>query len=120
VIVTPQTTVIVGGTKQKASVSAIIDTGFNGDIFIPVEVAVTLGLELVAMDEVRLADGIDRQEVLFAGTVDLLGETRDVFVSLTAGDVALVGTELLADCRLAIDFATGDVQLTKSKGRRRR
>jgi clan AA aspartic protease len=115
---TPETIVVVGGTRQKSSVSAVVDTGFNGDICIPIELAVTLGLDLVAMDEVQLADGTSRQQVLFAGTVELLGETRDV--SLTSSDVALVGTELLSDCRLTIDFATGDVQLTKSKGRRRR
>ena len=43
---TPMTKVEVGGTRRSVELDAIIDTGFDGDICVSLDVAVTLGLEL--------------------------------------------------------------------------
>ena len=41
----------------------------------------TLGLELVGVDIVELADGSQKQEILFKGSVVFLTQTRPVAVS---------------------------------------
>lgn len=46
-----------GGTRRSVELDAILETGFEGDICVPIDVAVTLGLELVGVDTFELADG---------------------------------------------------------------
>ena len=43
----------------------------------------------------------------------VLGETRAVPIYLTDSDDALIGTSLLADCRLLVDFPAAAVRLTR-------
>src|SRR5437773_15344 len=116
---TPTISVEVAGTRQSTQFEAIIDTGFDGDICIPIDAAVTLGLELVGIDDVELADGSHRRELTFSGFAKLLEEKREVAISLTEGEEALVGTRLLSGCHLSIDFVSGKVRLLrKPTGRR--
>ena len=46
---TPITTVQVGGTRRTLTLEAIVDTGFDGEICVPLDVGVTLGLELTGV-----------------------------------------------------------------------
>lgn len=114
---TPKTDVEVGGTRRTVALKAIVDTGFDGDICVPLNVAVTLGLELKGTGFMELADGSQRQELVFSGSVQLLGETRAVAILLTNGEEALVGTDLLADCRLTVDFPADKVRLVRKPAR---
>ena len=59
-----------------------------------------------------------RRQVLFAGSVQFLGETHAVPIYLTDSDDALIGTSLLADCRLLVDFPAAAVRLTRKPSRR--
>jgi clan AA aspartic protease len=115
---TPTAEIEVSGFRSSIKIEALIDTGFNGFICMPLERAVTLGLELVGSEIVELADGSQRRDVLFGGTAKLLRHARPVKISLTEGDDTLIGTELLDDCRLTIDFPRGKVQLKKSSHRK--
>ena len=58
----PTTKVTVGGVKGRVTLEAIIDTGFDGDICIPVKTATELGLELVGQDEFELADAAKNED----------------------------------------------------------
>jgi len=101
------------GAKRKLPIRAVIDTGFSGELCIPVDDAIRLGLELVGKDEVEYADGRREQELFFKGAVRILGEVKDVKIFLTESQDSLIGTDLLEDCQLVIDFPKGDVQLTR-------
>ncbi len=116
---TPTTELEVQGTRGSASITAIIDTGFEGDLCLPVSVAVGHGLELVSQVPIELADGTQKLELVFAGSVVFLDRQREVFIYLTDSDDALVGTHLLSNCRLSIDFTTGKTQLTTKRPRGR-
>jgi hypothetical protein len=62
---------------------------------------------------IELADGTQKPELVFTGTVRFLGRSRRVRIFLTNSEDALVGTDLLADGRLNIDFPTGKVKLSR-------
>ena len=109
----------VGGTRRSVELAAIVDTGFEGDICVPLDVAVTLGLRLVGVDTFELADGSQKRDLLFEGSVHFLGQSHSVAVSLTEGEDALIGTDLMAGCQLFIDFATGDVRLKRKRSQPR-
>jgi len=113
----PQVDVVVGGTRRKVKVRACIDTGFDGDVCIPIETALDLGLELIGAENVELADGSCNRELVFRGYALFLGRRRTVHILLTRSTDSLVGTGLLSGYRLSIDFAVGAVRLTR-KARR--
>ncbi len=110
---TPRAEVEVAGNQGRAALEAIVDNGFEGHVCIPVEVAVDLGLELSGTDVFELADGSRRKEFTFKGTANFLGSKRRVTISLTDGE-ALIGTRLMSDCKLLIDFPKNKVQLARS------
>src|SRR6266851_5481108 len=103
-IMTPWTEVEVGGTRRSVVMDAIIDTGFDGEVCVPLDLGVTLGLELIAVTLVELADGSKKRDLLFAGKAKFLKKKQDVEISITNGEEALIGTALLAGCRLSVDF----------------
>jgi hypothetical protein len=67
-----------------------------------------------------LADGAQKDTLVFAGTVDFLNRQREVAIYLTDSDEALVGTRLLSDCQLTIDFPMGKVLIARKLARRTR
>jgi clan AA aspartic protease len=103
----------VFGSKKKQKITALIDTGFSGYLCIPVDIARELGLELTGTQEVQLADGRWVNQLEFTGQVVFLGQAQTVKISLTDSEMAQVGTMLLGDCRLTIDFPANKTQLKR-------
>lgn len=116
---TPKTDILVGGSQGSVALQAIIDTGFDGYLCLPVGVAEKLGLELTGRISTVLADGIKKEDLLFSGWVEFLGQRRTVEMCLTTAE-PLIGTGLLASCELAIDFSSGNVRLVRKPTKRRR
>jgi clan AA aspartic protease len=108
---TPTATIEVIGSRQTTELTAIVDTGFDGDLCIPIPVAVQLGLELVGEQFVELADGKQSYELVFGGSARFLGQAREVEIMLTSSKDALIGTRLLNHYPLAIDFPGGQIKL---------
>jgi clan AA aspartic protease len=106
---TPTALVEVIGSRQTIELTAIVDTGFDGDLCIPIRVAVQLGLELVGEEFVELADGKQNYELVFAGSARFFGETHKVRIMVTASQDALIGTRLLNHYALSIDFPGGNI-----------
>jgi predicted aspartyl protease len=77
----------------------------------PVEVAVQLGLELVGFQTVEYADGRRTRELVFLGSVVLGGQEKRAEISLTEAQEILIGTGLLADYTLEINFPQRSVRL---------
>jgi predicted aspartyl protease len=86
----------VRGQRGIVELSAVVDTGFNGALCLPISVAVTLGLMLSDIASIELADGRIQPELVFEGWVQI-GEVPEQLVNilLTFGEEALVGMALL-------------------------
>jgi clan AA aspartic protease len=112
---TPTVQIRVRGKRRGVKLDAVVDTGFDGEVCLPIDVAEKLGLEFVGKLFVELADGTRQRELLFAGDVSLLGKTRSASIFLTDSAEALIGTALLSDCRLMIDFTNGNVRVARKK-----
>ncbi len=114
---TPTFALAVSGSRNAAKITGIVDTGFDGYLCLPTDVAVTLGLELTATAEVELADGSIKKNLVFEGTATILGQTSPVTIYLTDSEDALIGTKLLAGCILTIDFDQNKVVIRRKKRR---
>jgi len=109
----PKIKLTVFGAKKGSSLEAILDTGFDGYLSLPINIAITLGIELTAIIPVEYADGRRSQELVFSVNVELDGKKETVPATLTAGAEALAGTALLSKYELRVNFPQKKITLQK-------
>ena len=68
-------------------------------------------MELRGAEFVELADGTTKRELMFEGSIELDGQFRDVRISLTNAREALIGTGLLIDKILTMNFCSREVRI---------
>lgn len=117
---TPLARLKVIGARQSEDVTAIVDTGFDGHVCLPIRLAVQLGLELTGEQFVELADGSRRNELVFAASVELFGEVQEIELMLTESDEALIGTRLLNHYRASIEYPGGQIKLLPARKKKRK
>jgi len=110
----PKIELTVIGLDNKIKIPASIDTGFDGALMLSLPSALQIGLRLSNMVQVELADGSIKKEFVFEAKVLLDGETIPVDVLLTSSDENLVGTALLQNQNLSIDFKSQIINLDLS------
>ena len=108
---TPTAKADIISSRKTIAITAIVDTGFDGDVCLPTRLAVQLGLELVGELTVELADGTLKDELVFAGSVRFFDITREVKILLTNSEDALLGTSLLNHYPVSIEYPGGRVRL---------
>ena len=100
----PKMEIILIGESKRLTTEAVIDTGFNGELSIPVNMAIELGLKLIALEKVELADGCQRNEMVFSGKILWEKLERDVNIFVTYAGEPLIGTMLLGGQDINISF----------------
>lgn len=103
----------VAGARQEITLLALVDTGFDGWVCLPTPIAIQLSLELFGLQIVELADGSEIEELVFRGEVVFNQKRRGVDITLTNSADALLGTGLLADSVLTIDFVERTVKIVQ-------
>lgn len=109
----PRVDVKVAGMDSRTQVSALIDTGFEGSLMLSLPSALAIGLKLVGVVPIELADGSIRKEFVFEGSVVFGKRTIPVEIFLTTGE-DLLGTALLQKHMLTIDFPRRRATITPS------
>jgi len=116
----PRVAITVRGSRQDITLDVVIDTGFDGQLCLPVPLAIEIGLELYGAQQTELADGSIKSELVFLGQAGFVGRpSQEVEILLTESDDALLGVEFLLDWRLEIDFSQRVVQI-HPKARKRK
>ncbi len=96
--------ITVRGQHKNQKLSVLVDTGFTGELQLPLEFAVPLGLQLAGVGVVELADGSRSREMLFAASISWGTTDRPVTVSVSDSDTALLGGGLLHGYVMLVDF----------------
>ena len=105
--------ITVYGNKGEVTIYGILDTGFDGFICLPIAIAVPLGLELINVTDSELADGtIVQDELVFMGKVLWDDEVVDVDILLTRSVDTLIGTAMLMNSDVRLDFRIGEVSVS--------
>jgi clan AA aspartic protease len=96
--------------RSHIEVEFVVDTGFEGFLTLPPDVIAELGLNYVARIDANLAD--NSTIAANACFINILWNSieRDIVV-LELGSRPLIGTALLEDYHLSIDFCDGDMVL---------
>ena len=105
---------IMGPAGQTREIEAIVDTGFNGFLFLPTDVVTELGLVLIHQSPLILADGtVGRSEVF---EVSVIWDNQALQVeALASFGTPLIGMAMLRGHRLTVDVEEGGEVLIESR-----
>ncbi len=104
------------GYPLEGSVEAIMDTGYAGFLAVPESIfdALSLGKLMTQSRTVELADGRRVRSRVAYGTVELAGMNHEVdgpVETIEGLPEVLVGTRLLSDFRVTLDYCLRAVAL---------
>ncbi|NDJ17189.1 clan AA aspartic protease [Myxacorys almedinensis] len=92
--------------RSDLEVECIVDTGFEGALTLPPAVIDHLDLPYLSEISANLADNTDVIANVYRATILWRGVERNIAV-LAMGRRPLIGTALLADYHLSVDFYEG-------------
>jgi clan AA aspartic protease len=95
---------------SDVEIECVIDTGFEGFVTLPPAVINELALPYIARIDANLADNSDVAVNAYLVTILWNGVEREIAV-LGMGRRPLIGTALLEDYHLSIDFCDGGTVL---------
>jgi predicted aspartyl protease len=91
----------------------IIDSGFNGDLELPESFRQALNSRFLGSYPSSLAGGVSIEEDVFGVTLTFDGHIVDAEATFTTEPLGLIGTHLLRDYRLEIDFVEQTLLITR-------
>jgi clan AA aspartic protease len=97
---------VFGPSQQQQTITAAIDTGYNGALTLPSAIVIALSLPRLIPGSVILANGTQRPVHFFRADVLWDGQLRQVRILCDDAD-PLIGTALLQGHHLGIDFVAG-------------
>jgi clan AA aspartic protease len=102
------------GSRAEIAIEGVLDTGFDGYLCLPITTAVSLGLELIKLENSELADGtILEDEPVFSGKMEWNENIIDVDIVLTKSADTLLGTALLREMEVRLNYSTKEVVVEK-------
>ena len=94
--------------------AATIDTGFNGDLELPEVLRASVNIVgYIGLLEFALAGGQTIEEDVYLVDFPFDGEVIEAEVTFVADSQILIGTYLLRDYRLQVNFVTHTVELER-------
>ena len=100
-------------SKGERFVNAVIDTGFNGYISVPKKLISDSNWDFLGTEEYELASGELMRERVFLGRIEMGPESLTVFVLSSNSSDTLIGTKLLRNRLLTINFADKTLKIEK-------
>ena len=92
---------------------AIVDTGFNGDLELPERLRADVNARFVGCVTSYLAANLQIEEDVFLVDFPFGGISNRAQATFVDGDEILIGTRILRDYRLWIDFPARTVAIKK-------
>ena len=92
---------------------AIVDTGFNGGLELPAACRDSVKPEWLGRVVSVLAGGMKVEEDAYRVAVPFDGEVLETEATFVESDTILIGTRLLSNHRLEIDFPAGNLCLER-------
>lgn len=96
------------GSCTTSDHSAIFDSGFSGDIVLPIEIGVKVGLEHGGVTTVELADGFTQDFPIFLCEIDIGGIKQHAAV-IVMGNEVLIGMGLMEPFKMCMQKSTSEV-----------
>jgi clan AA aspartic protease len=92
--------------RSDLEIECVVDTGFEGALTLPPDIVTALDLPYVTRISANLADDSNVMTRLHLATIIWHGTEREIIV-LAMGRRPLIGTALIEDYHLSVDFCEG-------------
>ncbi len=102
--------ILYSSDRTGVEIECVVDTGFEGFLTLPLAIILDLGLPYIAPIDANLADNSRIEANVHQGIVLWNGVERVIPV-LAMGRRPLIGTALLEDYHLSVDFCEGGTVL---------
>ena len=102
----PRLPLTLPGRGGEVDATFIVDTGFNGDLTLPLRVIQRLNAALYDTQTHLMANGSEVPSPVYLAEIEWLGENRAVEIIALDGN-PLLGTGLLAGCNVNIEAVEG-------------
>lgn len=96
--------------RSDVEIECVVDTGFEGFLTLPPATIADFGLPYLAEINAKLANNSSVMTDVYLATIAWSGVERNIAV-LAMGSRPLIGTALLEDYHLSIDFCEGGTVL---------
>ncbi|MAF50650.1 MAG: hypothetical protein CMH64_01030 [Nanoarchaeota archaeon] len=100
---------------QNDREEVLLDSGFNGQLMLPIKLIKKLKLKHVGYSDYLSADGEEIVTKLYDVAVKLFDESMKVEALSTDSDLSLAGMELLHNYKIVIERSKDEVEITKSR-----
>ena len=99
----------------ESLIEVLVDTGFNGSLIVPSQIANRLALKFEGTEEFQIANGGMVLANAASVEVNWLGDVVRVAIAAHKDfKEALLGGHMLRNCRLTIDYGRRSVTIVKS------
>lgn len=95
------------GTCKTQKYSGVFDSGFNGDIVMPQDLAVSVGLDYGGATTVELADGSTTDFPIYLCDIEIGGIKQSAAI-IVMGDEMLIGMGIMAPFKVCIQPSTSE------------
>ncbi len=96
-----------------ATIYSVLDTGFDGSLLLPRKFAKENSMHFLGPEKVMLVEGISAEIETALVKMNWLSEEISIRIFISETDDALIGTEMLVDSVLEIDYKNRSVKITK-------
>ncbi|MGB7327422.1 MAG: hypothetical protein WBD31_21275 [Rubripirellula sp.] len=94
------------------SIDVWVDTGFTGDLVVPVAFIERFGLEASGSVDAILADGSEVALSTYSCLIEWFGNTKTLEIIANDGECPLLGVGLLLGLELRVDYRNLNLELT--------
>src|SRR5262245_44640134 len=101
--------------RRPVRIQAVLDTGFTGHLSLARRHLGKIRVSELGTIESELADGSRDVQPAYLGSVSFDGERKSILITVTDAEDSLVGTALLREKRVLINFAARQVVVSKPK-----
>lgn len=98
--------------RDGAAIECVVDTGFDGGLLLPRGFVSQIQIQIIGELTFEMVGGTRMSAEIGLADIDWLGRLRQVEVVVGEGDDALIGTELLINTTLVIDYASGNLAIS--------
>jgi len=96
-----------------ATIKCVLDTGFNGSLLLPREFVEINAMLFVGREKVMMVEEISTEIDTAIAEVNWLDEEFSIRIFISETDEFLIGTQMLADTLLEINYKNRTVKITK-------
>ena len=94
-------------------ISLILDTGFNGEIMLPIKIIELLELPPIGFMAYRTADGKRNMAQVYTALINIMDKIERVPVIATESHFSLAGIKLFKDCKIILEKNKNIVEISK-------